>query len=128
MGMRAHGNTSSSKQSQQRAQVFRERNTSLYQITPPSQHTHRLSYNEIATTIRKDAHVMPLLSTETTDNAHDIKMEALVQNRVNSETERWHVPRIGDLHEHRPDGVFRLLGGQLNSAASTRARNRCIAT
>ena len=99
MGMRAHGNTSSSKQSQQRAQVFRERNTSLYQITPPSQHTHRLSYKEIATAIWKDAPGMPLLSTETTDNAHNIEMEVQVQNRVDSETECWHVPRIGDLHK-----------------------------
>ncbi len=99
----------------------------LYQTTPPPQCTHKLSYKEIATTIRKDAHETPLLFTEMTDNAHNIKMEALVQNRVDSETEQWHVPRIGDLHKHRPDGVFRLLGGQLNSTTSTRACDRCIA-
>jgi hypothetical protein len=108
-------------------QVFRERNTYLYHYTPPSQRTHRFSYKEIATAIRKDTHGMPLLSTETTYNAHDIKMEALVQNRVDSETKCWHVPRIGDLHEHRPDWVFWLLRGKLNSTASTRAHNRRIA-
>ncbi len=124
--MRAHGNASCSKRNQRRAQLFRENNTYLYQTNPPPQCTHRLSYMEIATPIRKDAHGTPLLSNEMTEDAHNIKMEALVQNSVNSETEQWHVPRIGNLHEHRSDGVFRLLGGQLNSAASTRACNRCI--
>ncbi len=50
-----------------------------------------------------------------------------MQNRVNGKTKCWHIPRIDDLHEHRPDGVFRLLRGQLNSATSTRACNRGIA-
>jgi hypothetical protein len=76
--MRAHGNASCSKRNQRRTQLFRERNTYLYQTTPPPQCTHRLSYKEIATAIRKDAHGMPLLSTETTDNAQDIAVSLLL--------------------------------------------------
>jgi hypothetical protein len=31
---------------------------------------------------------------------------------------RWHVPRLGSMSQQQPEGVFRILGGQLNSASS----------
>jgi hypothetical protein len=31
---------------------------------------------------------------------------------------RWHVPRLGHMENPRPGGVFRIFGGQLNSASS----------
>jgi hypothetical protein len=33
---------------------------------------------------------------------------------------RWHVPHLGSIEQWRPDGTFRFLGGQLNSASSTK--------
>ena len=35
---------------------------------------------------------------------------------------RTHVERLGSVNKIRPDGVFRLWGGQMNSAASTETR------
>jgi hypothetical protein len=35
---------------------------------------------------------------------------------------RWHVPHLGNIEQQHPDGVFRFLGGQLNSASSTEVR------
>ncbi len=32
---------------------------------------------------------------------------------------RWHVPCLGNVPAQRPDGVFRIMGRQLNSASST---------
>ncbi len=34
----------------------------------------------------------------------------------------WHVPRLRQMVQQRPDGVFRFLGGQLNSASSMEVR------
>ncbi len=31
---------------------------------------------------------------------------------------QWHVPRLGNVPAQRPDGVFRIMGRQLNSAFS----------
>ena len=41
--------------------------------------------------------------------------------------ERWHVPRLGHMENLRPDEVFRILGGQLNSASSLEARTWKVA-
>jgi hypothetical protein len=53
-------------------------------------------------------------------------MEAAVQKNIKDERAQWHIPCHGNMKEDRPDGVFRLLGGQLNSAATARTRDRCI--
>jgi hypothetical protein len=39
----------------------------------------------------------------------------------------WHVPRLGHMENPRPDGVFRIFGGQLNSASSLDVCRRKIA-
>ena len=39
---------------------------------------------------------------------------------------RWHVERLGTMTNPRPDGVFRILGGQLNSASSAEVRSRKV--
>ena len=39
---------------------------------------------------------------------------------------RWHVKRLGTVDNPRPDGVFRILGGQLNSASSLEVRSRKV--
>ncbi len=39
---------------------------------------------------------------------------------------RWHVLRLGTLENPRPDGVFCILGGQLNSALSLEVRSRKV--
>jgi hypothetical protein len=38
----------------------------------------------------------------------------------------WHVPCLGSMEQWRPDGIFRFLGGQLNSASSTEVRMRKV--
>jgi len=40
---------------------------------------------------------------------------------------RFHVSRLGDMSEERPDGVLRLLFGQLNSASTEDVRDRKVA-
>ncbi len=37
---------------------------------------------------------------------------------------KWHVQRIGHMEQTWPDGVFRIMGGQLNSASSSEVRAR----
>lgn len=39
---------------------------------------------------------------------------------------RWHVEHLGTMANPRPNGVFRILGGQLNSASSAEVRNRKV--
>ncbi len=41
--------------------------------------------------------------------------------------ERWHVPWLGHMERQRPDGVFCILGGQLNSASSLEVRTCKVA-
>jgi hypothetical protein len=37
---------------------------------------------------------------------------------------RWHVLRFGSTSQHQSEGVFRILGGQLNSSSSLDVRSR----
>ena len=39
---------------------------------------------------------------------------------------RWHVPRLGTMTERRPDGVYRLMGAQLNSISSSERRDKKV--
>ena len=39
---------------------------------------------------------------------------------------RWHVPRLGNMAERRPDGIFRFMGAQLNSISSADSRDRKV--
>ncbi len=55
-----------------------------------------------------------------------MEMEAAVQKNIEDKKARWHIPCHGNMKEDRPDSVFRLLGGQLNNAATARMRDRCI--
>ena len=41
--------------------------------------------------------------------------------------DRWHVPRVGEMCTSRPQGIYRLMGGQINSASSTASRDRKVA-
>ncbi len=38
----------------------------------------------------------------------------------------WHVPRLRNIEQQHPDGVFRFLGRQLNSPSSTEVRTRKV--
>ena len=40
---------------------------------------------------------------------------------------RWHVPRLGTMTERRPEGVYRLMGAQLNSISSADRRDKKVA-
>jgi hypothetical protein len=40
---------------------------------------------------------------------------------------RWHVPRLGNMTECRPDGVYRFMGAQLNSISSAATRDKKVA-
>lgn len=46
---------------------------------------------------------------------------------LEKQIKRWHVPRLGMMGEEQPEGVFRIMGGQLNSMSTRDARDRKIA-
>ncbi len=48
------------------------------------------------------------------------------RSRVVNEAACWFVPRLGNMTQDRPEGVFRLVGGNLNSASSKDVRERKI--
>lgn len=39
---------------------------------------------------------------------------------------RWHVPRLGTMTTHRPDGVYRIMGAQLNNISSVERRDKKV--
>ncbi len=45
-------------------------------------------------------------------------------NLASKQYARWHIQRIGHMEQTRPDGVFRIMGGQLNSTSSSEVRAR----
>ena len=85
-----------------------------------------LTYDEVARWIQRghNAAREPQATKDIED--YDSEMEAAVQKNIEDERAQWHIPRLGNMKEDRPDGVFRLMGGQLNSAATTRTRDRGI--
>ena len=56
------------------------------------------------------------LSSELVD--HDERLAKIEASNLARQYARTHVDRLGSLTKPRPDGVFCLLGGQMNSAAS----------
>ena len=58
------------------------------------------------------------------DYETDTDIEEEERIRVEKESSRWFVPRLGNMQQNRPEGVFRLLGGNLNSASSREVQNR----
>jgi hypothetical protein len=54
----------------------------------------------------------------------DIEKEEL--QRAEQELPCWFIPRLGNMQQDRPEGVFCLLGGNLNSASSRDVQNRKI--
>ena len=54
----------------------------------------------------------------------DERIAEIEANNLARHYARTHVEQLGHLTKPRPDGVFRLLGGQMNSAASTETRLR----
>jgi hypothetical protein len=57
---------------------------------------------------------------------HDLdeRIEEIESINLANQYARWHVPRLGSMSQQRPEGVFRLTGGQLNSASSSEVRSR----
>ncbi len=88
----------------------------------------RLCYDEIISGMRRQANTTAQTRMEGTfKDAYDSDMEPVVIRRKEEEQQRWHVPRLGNMMKMRPNGVFRLLGGQLNGSASRIIRDRRIA-
>jgi hypothetical protein len=78
--------------------------------------------------MRQQANTTTQTRTEGTfEDAYDPDMERVVLRRKEEEQGQWHVPRLGDMTEMQPDGVFRLLGGHFNGSASRIIRDRRIA-
>ena len=63
------------------------------------------------------------------NNATDIddNIMAIEEQAERAVYNRWHVPRIGNMPSTRPEGVFRLMGAQLNSISSTECRDKKVA-
>jgi hypothetical protein len=53
---------------------------------------------------------------EETDGHSDIEREE--QSRAKAELACWYVPRLGKILQDQPKGIFRLVGGNLNSAST----------
>jgi hypothetical protein len=60
---------------------------------------------------------LPPNLTDLDNGIAEIKAANLVRHYA-----RWHVPPLGNIKQQHPDGVFRFLGGQLNSTSSTEVR------
>jgi hypothetical protein len=56
----------------------------------------------------------------------DNEIEQKEQARAREDKSRWYVPCLREVLQVRPEGVFRLLGGNLNSASSKEVRDRKI--
>ncbi len=54
----------------------------------------------------------------------DNKIEKHEKAKAREEAERWYVPRLGTMPQIPPEGVFCLVGGNLNSASSKEVRER----
>jgi hypothetical protein len=57
------------------------------------------------------------------EEEYDSDIEQSERGRAELEAQQWHVPGLGNMKEERPDGVFRFMGGQLNSAATKTVRD-----
>jgi hypothetical protein len=62
---------------------------------------------------------------EETDGHPDIEQEE--RSRAEAESACWYVPRLGKIPQDQPKGIFRLVGGNLNSASTKEVRDRKIA-
>ena len=78
--------------------------------------------NWVATTVA-DEWSASLTDDISTLDTHIAEIEAA---NLAKHYHRWHVDRLGTMATPRPDGVFRILGGQLNSASSTEVRSRKV--
>jgi hypothetical protein len=61
------------------------------------------------------------------EEEYDSDIEQSERGRAELEAQQWHMPRLGNVKEERPDGVFRFMGGQLNSTATKSVRDKKIA-
>jgi hypothetical protein len=51
-------------------------------------------------------------------NDLDEKIAKIESINLANQYNRWHVPRLGSMSQQRPEGVFQVFGGKLNSALS----------
>ncbi len=56
----------------------------------------------------------------------DNKIEQNECTRAREDKDRWYMPRLGEVPQILSEGVFRLLGGNLNSVSSKEVRERKI--
>ncbi len=70
---------------------------------------------------------MEISEEEQGEEEYDSDIEQSEHGRAELEAQRWHVPRLGNMNEEKPDGVFRFMGGKLNSAATKSVRDKKIA-
>jgi hypothetical protein len=57
---------------------------------------------------------------------YDSDIENMERSRAVNEAACWFVPHLGNMTQDRPEGVFRLAGGNLNSASSKDVQERKI--
>ncbi len=58
------------------------------------------------------------------DNEANSDIEEQEHKKAEQELSCWFVPRLGNMLQDRPEGVFWLLGGNINSASSRDVRNQ----
>ena len=57
---------------------------------------------------------------------HDPIVAQLEAKEAQRYYDRWHVPRLGNLTQERPPGVFRIMCGQVNGASTTASRDKKV--
>ncbi len=125
---------------QQRTQQFRNNITTLNRtLEAPNQQQRQqltLQYEEVIAGIGYNTGSRNKIGTigavevseeEQGGEEYDSDMEQSERGRVELEAQQWHVPQLGNMKEGIPDGVFRLMGRQLNSAATRAVRDKKIA-
>jgi hypothetical protein len=56
----------------------------------------------------------------------DNEIEQNERTRARKNKDRWYVPHLGEVPQIQPEGIFHLLGGNLNSMTSKEVRDRKI--
>jgi hypothetical protein len=64
---------------------------------------------------------------EDVDEDFEQGMEDLVTQQIEAIRSEWHVPRLGDMKKTRPQGVFRIMSGNVNNMSMKVNRDGKIA-
>ena len=65
--------------------------------------------------------------SEGADETTEQEMRELVAQQIESHKNEWHVARLGDMTKNQPQGVFRIMAGNVNNMSMPVNRDEKIA-